>query len=190
MALADPAAKAMQEGTGQPAFTVDTSLPSTGIPGIDSPVMGDSGQLPMLQVPRQSQGGMGTMLPTGQQATGTRGQIIDFARQFLGTPYVWGGTQPGGFDCSGLVQYVYKHFGVSLPRVSYQQSGAGKRISLDQLQPGDLVFWDNSSRNNGADHVAIYIGNGQIIQAPRPGKNVEVSNLYDTGRAWGVSVLG
>lgn len=112
--------------------------------------------------------------------------LISFARRFLGTPYVWGGTSPNGFDCSGFTQYVYKQFGVNLPRISADQARAGKRIGLGDLKPGDMVAWDNSSRNNGADHIAIYIGNGLIIEAPRPGRSVQITSLYDTGNAWGV----
>lgn len=114
------------------------------------------------------------------------GGLIKYAKKFLGTPYVWGGTTPSGFDCSGFVQYVYGHFGVKLPRISADQARAGKRVALNAMRPGDLVAWDNSSRNNGADHIAIYLGNGLIIEAPRPGRSVQISHLYDTGRAWGV----
>jgi cell wall-associated NlpC family hydrolase len=112
--------------------------------------------------------------------------ITAFAKKFIGTPYVWGGTSPSGFDCSGFVQYVYAHFGKKLPRISADQARAGKRIALGAMRPGDLVAWDNSSRNNGADHIAIYLGNGLLIEAPRPGASVRISHLYDTGRAWGV----
>lgn len=112
--------------------------------------------------------------------------LVGFAKKFLGTPYVWGGTNPSGFDCSGFVQYVYGHYGVKLPRISADQARAGKRVGLKELRPGDLVAWDNSSRNNGADHIAIYIGNGMIIEAPRPGRSVQISHLYDSGNAWGV----
>ena len=119
-------------------------------------------------------------------AAGWRGRVRRIAHQYLGTPYVWGGTSPDGFDCSGFVQYVYKQMGVDLPRISFQQANYGHHISLDDLRVGDLVAWDNSRRNNGADHIAIYIGHGRIIEAPRPGLSVQVSNLYDTDQAWGV----
>lgn len=91
---------------------------------------------------------------------GDRGKVVRLAQQFQGTPYVWGGTDPDtGFDCSGFVQYVYKHaLGIDLPRISWQQADAGQRIGLGHLKSGDLVAWDNSSRNNGADHIAIYLG--------------------------------
>lgn len=125
-------------------------------------------------------------------AHGIRKQLIQIAKGQIGVPYVWGGTSPSGFDCSGFTQWVYGQIGVNIPRVSYQQGqqgyGAfGRRVNnLSKLRPGDMVFWDNSSRNNGADHVAIYLGNGKIIEAPRPGRSVGISSLYDTGNAWGV----
>lgn len=126
--------------------------------------------------------------PVGGPAPGanTPKGLIAFAKKFLGTPYVWGGTSPNGFDCSGFTQYVYRKFGVNLPRVSADQARAGRRVGLRDLRPGDLVAWDNSSRNNGADHIAIYLGNGLIIEAPRPGRSVQIVSLYDTGNAWGV----
>lgn len=114
--------------------------------------------------------------------------MLDFAKKFLGTPYVWGGTSPSGFDCSGLVQYVYGKYGIKLPRLSADQARSGARVGLDDLKPGDLVAWDNSSRNNGADHIAIYIGNGQIIEAPRPGAAVQINTIYDSDNAWGVRI--
>lgn len=112
--------------------------------------------------------------------------VVGIAKKFLGVPYVWGGTSPSGFDCSGFVQYVMRQAGVNLPRISADQARAGKRISLKDLRVGDLVAWDNSSRNNGADHIAIYIGGGKIIHAPRPGSSVRIDGIFDAGRAWGV----
>lgn len=111
-------------------------------------------------------------------ASGKAQQIIDYAKKFLGTPYVWGGAGPLGFDCSGLTSYVFKNAGINLPRISFQQGRGGQAVGRDDMQPGDLVFWDTSERNNGADHVAIYIGNGQIIAAPKPGDHVKIQSLY------------
>lgn len=124
----------------------------------------------------------------GKTTGGWRQDLVGYAKQFLGTPYVWGGTSPNGFDCSGLTQYVYNHFGIDLPRVSADQGDLNRRVDINSLKPGDLVFWDNSSRNNGADHVAIYIGHGRIIEAPRPGLSVQISDLYDMDQAWGMHV--
>lgn len=121
-----------------------------------------------------------------QNMSDKRERVTSLAQNHLGTPYKWGGQTPSGFDCSGLVQYVYGKMGVDLPRVSFQQARSGPRIGLGQLKPGDLVAWDNSSRNHGADHIAIFIGNGQIIEAPEPGKNVRIRDLGDDEDAWGV----
>lgn len=124
----------------------------------------------------------------GKGINGLRGAVVDLANEFVGTPYVWGGADPQGFDCSGIIQYVYGRLGIELPRVSYQQANAGKRVGLNKLRPGDLVAWDNSSRNNGADHIAIYIGNGQILEAPRPGLSVRIRDLGEGEGAWGVKL--
>jgi cell wall-associated NlpC family hydrolase len=106
--------------------------------------------------------------------------VVAEARKYLGLPYVWGGTdRQKGVDCSGLVQSVYKSFGYDLPRISADQARSGRPVaSLAEAQPGDILAWDNSSRNNGADHVAIYIGNGKMIEAARPGTNVRISDVY------------
>ncbi|ENK0839639.1 SH3 domain-containing protein [Clostridium botulinum] len=107
-----------------------------------------------------------------EKAPTTHGDVISYARQYLGTPYVWGGTSPNGFDCSGFVQYVYRNAaGISLPRDTYGQIGAGSRVSQDQLQPGDLVFPD-------AGHVGIYIGGGQMIHSPKSGDVVKISSVW------------
>ena len=108
--------------------------------------------------------------------------VVDEARKYLGVPYVWGGTDPAkGLDCSGLVQLVYKNLGYDLPRVSYQQAAAGRPVaSMAEAQPGDLIAWDNSSRNNGIDHIAIYVGNGKMIEAPRTGLDVRLVDVPST----------
>jgi len=121
-------------------------------------------------------------------AGGVADKLIARAKQFIGTPYKWGGSGPLGFDCSGFTQYLLREVGIDLPRVSSQQAAFGPRISLDKLRPGDLVAWDNSSRNTGADHIAIYIGDGKVIQAPKPGDSVKISTIWDSGRAWGIAM--
>jgi cell wall-associated NlpC family hydrolase len=120
---------------------------------------------------------------------GWRAAVVEFARKQVGKPYAWGVSDPNrGFDCSGLVQFAFSRAGIQMPRVSYQQANSGQRVALNTLRPGDLVAWDNSSRNNGADHIAIYIGNGQIIEAPRPGIGVRIRKLGHNEGAWGVRV--
>ena len=84
-----------------------------------------------------------------------------------------------GFDCSGYTQYVFKQLGINLPRVSYQQANLGPRKSIKEARPGDLIAWDNSTRNNGADHIGIYLGNGLVIHAPKPGDAVKISKIWE-----------
>jgi cell wall-associated NlpC family hydrolase len=120
---------------------------------------------------------------------GWRKAVISAAKSALGTPYVWGGNNlQSGVDCSGLLQQAFARAGISIPRVSYQQANFGKRVGLDALRPGDLVAWDNSSRNNGADHIALYIGNGQVIEAARPGTVVRIRTVDPDEGAWGVQI--
>uniref|UniRef100_UPI002628B088 C40 family peptidase n=1 Tax=uncultured Clostridium sp. TaxID=59620 RepID=UPI002628B088 len=99
--------------------------------------------------------------------------IISYGEQFIGTPYVWGGESPSGFDCSGLMQYIFANYGVNLPRTAAAQQQCGTPVSQGNLQPGDLVFWGEP-----AYHVAVYIGNGQILVAPHTGTTVTIMNLY------------
>lgn len=165
-AMTDP----FGEGSGNAAFGTQAE-----------PSFGDLwGQIkPQTSFDTQESGGKTTVSggsPTDGGGKGVKG-VVDFARQFIGTPYKWGGTSPSGFDCSGFTQYVMRQFGVNLPRVSYQQGAGGKRVGSGDLRAGDLVFWDNSSRNAGADHVGIYIGGGKYIHAPQPGESVKISNL-------------
>jgi len=108
--------------------------------------------------------------------------IIADARSKLGSRYVFGAEGPDVFDCSGLMQWVFGQHGVKLPRVAADQAKAGQRVSMSQLRPGDLIFstWDSSP---DVDHVALYIGGGEYIHAPRPGDVVKVSKINDTFRS-------
>jgi cell wall-associated NlpC family hydrolase len=109
--------------------------------------------------------GVGASTPEGSTVAppNVHGGVVGIAMHYLGVPYVWGGSSPRGFDCSGLVMYVFAQIGVSLPHSSYSQAGMGTPVSINQLEPGDLVFF------TGASHVGIYIGGGQFIHAPHTG---------------------
>ncbi len=113
----------------------------------------------------------------GSTATQSRAAaIVGFARSLVGDPYRWGGTSPTtGFDCSGLVQYVFAHFGISLPRTSYAQYDVGTHVAYDQLQPGDLVFF--ATNGSGASHVGIYIGGGEFIGADTYATGVHIDSF-------------
>jgi cell wall-associated NlpC family hydrolase len=102
------------------------------------------------------------------------GGAVGIAMQYLGVPYVWGGASPGGFDCSGLVMYVFGQLGISLPHHAADQFNYGVPVSRDQLEPGDLVFFD------GLGHVGIYIGGGQFVHAPHTGDVVKISSMNDS----------
>ena len=102
---------------------------------------------------------------------------IAFAEAQLGKPYIWGGNGPVGYDCSGLVQQAFLRAGISLPRVAVDQYAASRPISASSLRRGDLLFWSSTSRSSGIHHVAIYLGGGQFIEAPRPGLDVRVATL-------------
>ncbi|HEX3014990.1 MAG TPA: NlpC/P60 family protein [Desulfobacteria bacterium] len=101
--------------------------------------------------------------------------MLGYALGFKGTPYVFGGTTPQGFDCSGFTSYVFRKYGISLPRTSYAQFATGRRVARGNLVPGDLVFFTTYSA--GASHVGIYIGGGQFVNAANGG--VKVSSLSD-----------
>ncbi|WP_346939707.1 SH3 domain-containing protein [uncultured Clostridium sp.] len=112
------------------------------------------------------------------QSSYTGEDIVAKAEEYLGVPYLWGGFTPMGFDCSGLVQYVYKQLGISLERTTYYQVHQGVIVDRNDLKPGDLIFFTtNDDDPNDISHVGIYKGNDLFIQAPKPGDCVRVSNL-------------
>ena len=102
------------------------------------------------------------------------GGVVGVAMQYLGTPYAWGGAAPGGFDCSGFIMYVFAQVGVSLPHYTGAQYAMGIPVPADQLQPGDLVFFD------GLGHAGIYIGGGQFVHAPHAGDVVKISSMSES----------
>ncbi|MGY3735377.1 C40 family peptidase [Lactococcus taiwanensis] len=111
-------------------------------------------------------------------------QLISTAKKYLGVPYVWGGTTPAGFDCSGFTSYVYREaLGIEIGRTTWNQIASGQHRSLDQAQVGDLIIC------YGGDHVGIYLGNGQVLHAPQPGESVKVSALTDLSANYALNYI-
>jgi len=133
-----------------------------------------------------SLGALLALLPGSALASGTKSQrlvrsksfstgAVSYAKRLVGVPYRYGGSTPrSGFDCSGLVSFVYRHFGITLPRTSYGQFGTGRSVARAALRPGDLVFFD------GVGHVGMYVGGGRFIHSPSSGKRVQVSSLSES----------
>lgn len=104
-------------------------------------------------------------------------KIANFARSLVGKPYVYGSTGPNSFDCSGFVMYVYKNFGINLPRTSQAQAYVGKRIDKSELKPGDLVF---SNTYSSLSHVGVYIGDGKFVHSANSSTGVTISGVNDS----------
>lgn len=151
--------------TGQAAVVLGLpQLPAaqaslTGVPGL----MPSLPSVPLPDVPTNTLGG----------------QAVALAYEFLGVPYVWGGATPSGFDCSGLTMYVYRQLGIKLGHYTGFQYYEGRRVSRDQLEPGDLVFF-HANAIGVPQHEGMYIGNGAFIHAPHTGDVVRISSLFDT----------
>jgi cell wall-associated NlpC family hydrolase len=108
-----------------------------------------------------------------EQAAQRRASVVSIAMRYIGVPYVWGGTTPAGFDCSGFTSYVFAQVGIDLPRTSSAQRYAGTVVSYADAQPGDLIW--------SPGHIAIYAGDGMQIEAPVPGKNVRYTSIWQSG---------
>jgi len=135
-------------------------------------------------VSSDSIGGAASALPVGGGGGGNAA-IIAAAKKYIGVPYVAGGRTPkSGMDCSGYTAYVLKEaLGITVPALSGLQAQRGAQVSnLKSAQPGDLLFFDLGPRDTykGIDHVAVYLGNGKMIEAPRPGKNIGIVSVYHT----------
>lgn len=117
--------------------------------------------------------------------------IVSVAQQYIGVPYVWGGTTPSGFDCSGFTQYVFKQCGYSISRIADAQYSDGSYVSYDNLTAGDLVFFINTYSTNGISHVGIYIGGGQFIHAANGGVKISsLSESYYSSRYYSACRIG
>lgn len=142
---------------------------------LDSAYQEAKSDFALLSAAQQSSMNEGDVTSVKNAGAGAAKKAIAFAMSQLGEPYVYGGTGPDSWDCSGLVQKAYAAAGVSLPRVVGPQMAAGRSISAADLQPGDLVAYSSMS------HIGIYLGGGKVIHAPRPGKSVEITGLSGFG---------
>jgi peptidoglycan DL-endopeptidase CwlO len=137
---------------------------------------------PRVQTSQASRGGQ----PTSSKSTTSKATaIINTAKSYIGVKYLWGGTTPSGFDCSGYTQYVFAKNGISLPRISRDQYNVGTSVSYQNLKPGDLVFFSLDG-DKAIDHVGIFIGNGQFINASSS-KGVAI---YSMGSYWNSKYIG
>ena len=153
-----------------------------GLPQLPSSLLSSapSRQQTLLGQPIQGSVASPSRAPAPPSVKGKR--AVNLASHLLGIPYVWGGESLKGFDCSGLLQYVWAKQGVSIPRTTYDQFTQGKAVAANQLQPGDAVFFkgsDSQVRNGQVlpGHVGIYLGAGKFIEAPHTGANVRISTL-------------
>ncbi|MCY9785184.1 bifunctional lytic transglycosylase/C40 family peptidase [Nocardiopsis sp. EMB25] len=112
---------------------------------------------------------------SGTEASSAQGRVaVEWALAQVGKPYLWGGTGPGTFDCSGLVMRAWEAAGVGLPRVTTDQVHAGRRVGLKEVRPGDLLFYDTGAPGGSPSHVTMYVGDGQMVNAPGTGRFVRV----------------
>ncbi|MEU5215623.1 NlpC/P60 family protein [Streptomyces sp. NPDC020807] len=168
------AAQSAGRATGAGGTGSATAAGSTASGSYAAPT-GQTAGAPAARADRSASGSSGDRAPlaTVSPAPDSRAAAaISFARAQLGKPYVWGATGPSAYDCSGLTQASWRAAGVSLPRTTYTQINAGRRVSRSELAPGDLVFF-----YSGISHVGLYIGGGQMIHAPRPGSPIRIAPI-------------
>ncbi|TZF91057.1 C40 family peptidase [Cognatilysobacter lacus] len=168
-AFADPATGGMGADSADSPVDSHAALP-------ESMTLSDRALMLASDINRLIVPGARNTGPSPTPATGRVQSVLSRAFALLGTPYRWGGTSTEGFDCSGLVGYVFRNaLGIDLPRVARDQAQTGTQVDRSQLTAGDLVFF--STHSGGVDHVGIYIGEGKFLHAPRTGRDVTVSSL-------------
>jgi cell wall-associated NlpC family hydrolase len=152
--------------------------------GGDAPEAAQSSNMPVSGFTPPAIVGTGTPTTVG---AGALGEAVTLATSFVSkAPYVYGGTSPSGWDCSGMVQWIYNKLGISLPRTSEEQWAAVQHIDASQLKPGDLVFAQFAGDNASPGHVGIYVGNGQVISA----EDQQLGTGYSSLASWGNAIVG
>jgi cell wall-associated NlpC family hydrolase len=135
-------------------------------------------------------GATGSTGSVSAPASASAQRVIDIAKTRIGAPYVYGASGPSSFDCSGFTSWVFAQVGIGLPRTAQEQWLAGPHVSYADAQPGDILAWAGDSSAPGyVTHVAIYLGNGQMISAPHTGATVGISSVYTSGLLGAVRVL-
>ena len=179
------AAKAHQAAATKPGASQPTSTPAQSTPSND--YVEDNSQEPAYEEPAYEEPAYEE--PAYEEPSydsGSSSSIVSVAQNYLGVPYVWGGTSPSGFDCSGFTQYVFRQCGYSINRTADAQYSNGSYVSYDSLQAGDLVFFANTYSASGITHVGIYIGGGQFIHAANGGVKISsLSESYYSSRYYG-----
>ncbi|MEY4715839.1 C40 family peptidase [Lacticaseibacillus paracasei] len=170
LAASEDAAKAAA-ATAAVAATPSASSTSTASSSAASSSVNTSTNTSTTSV---SSSASASQAPASNNSSVSGGSIASNAAKYIGVPYVYGGTSPSGFDCSGLIYYAAKEAGINLPRTSQAQSTLGSYVSVSDLQAGDLVFWGGVG---SAYHVGIYIGGGQYLHAPAPGQSVTIQSM-------------
>ncbi|WJY72452.1 C40 family peptidase [Corynebacterium auriscanis] len=175
-AVLSPAAASAATVTHKPSG-VTFNVPDNAMPTI-KPYMKQAGLVEAKQALAKSQAKVPSAVKVAKKAapkksTNVGHQIAAIAKSKIGSPYSWGAAGPNAFDCSGLTSWAYKQVGKQIPRTSDAQANTGRPVSLKNLQPGDIV-----SYYSGASHVAIYIGNGKVVQALNSGSPVQINDLH------------
>lgn len=174
-------------GLDEGAASVAGLDPGEFLPQMDEATFGQTvgqNKLPSLFTPPPAND-----MPPLSDVKGVRQKVVDEARKWVGVPYVWGGTSNNGWDCSGAMQWIFGRYGIDLPRLSAQQAVYGQRVDVNKASAGDLIAWNNGTRNGGpeAEHIALYLGDGYIFEAPRPGVASRIRKLGpNEGDVWGV----
>ena len=188
-AAAAAAAQAKKEQTQAPAASTTTTAPAQSSQSSSNTYVEDNSgsasndvQEPAYEEPAYEE-------PAYEEPSydsGSSSSIVSVAQNYMGVPYVWGGTSPSGFDCSGFTQYVFRQCGYSINRTADAQYSNGSYVSYDSLQAGDLVFFANTYSASGITHVGIYIGGGQFIHAANGGVKISsLSESYYSSRYYG-----